>query len=113
MQSENKYGFLLIFPFLIYVFPTVRFLRSNEFKDKFSSHQDKIEFLLVAQMAGDVAQIRVDIRALLDRMTTPMSDNEQRARELTNSKGLEQVIAVCLRPVPVTNSSHCDRIKNS
>ncbi|KAF7356066.1 hypothetical protein MVEN_00936400 [Mycena venus] len=78
----------------------IRFLRSGEFKDKlteyttkFSGHQEKIEFLLVIQMAGDYAQMKVDIRALLDRMGTPMNDEERKAQELINNEGgLQEVI---------------------
>ncbi|KAJ7271770.1 hypothetical protein C8J57DRAFT_1601430 [Mycena rebaudengoi] len=72
----------------------IRFVRSGDFKEKlegydsqFSNHQKRLETLLVVDMAVDVAEIKVDLRALLGQMTTAMNEWEQKARELINDAG--------------------------
>ncbi|KAJ7636445.1 hypothetical protein FB45DRAFT_446911 [Roridomyces roridus] len=79
----------------------VRFARATEFKTKiqdfaqtFKEHQDRIEFILVVQMAGgqvqiarDVAAVQSSIGTLIDRVGEPMSDRERQALQYISAHG--------------------------
>ncbi|KAF7367863.1 hypothetical protein MSAN_00850800 [Mycena sanguinolenta] len=83
----------------------VRFARSREFKtkiqdfaDTFQQYQERIEFVLVAQMAGgqskaahELAEVKTSISTLIDRVGAPASDREKQALEYIKSNG-EQIL---------------------
>ncbi|KAJ6505362.1 hypothetical protein C8R45DRAFT_972464 [Mycena sanguinolenta] len=83
----------------------VRFARSREFKtkiqdfsDKFQQYQERIEFVLVSQMAGgqlrtthELAEVKASISTLIDRVGAPASDREKQALEYIKANG-EQIL---------------------
>ncbi|KAJ7798625.1 hypothetical protein B0H14DRAFT_31448 [Mycena olivaceomarginata] len=83
----------------------VRFARAREFKTKiqdfantFQRHQERIEFILVTQMAGgqvkmahELAAVNTSISTLIDRVGAPASDREKQAFEYIKSQG-EQIL---------------------
>ncbi|KAJ7753882.1 hypothetical protein B0H14DRAFT_2635548 [Mycena olivaceomarginata] len=84
----------------------VRYIRVNEFTKtlrgfakNFQSYQEKLEFTLVAQMAGGQVQISYDlgtikssIATLIDRVATPASEREAQALEYVRSHGGAQIV---------------------
>lgn len=87
---------------------SVRYIRVNEFTKtlrgfakNFQSYQEKLEFTLVAQMAGGQVQISYDlgtikssIATLIDRVATPASEREAQALEYVRSHGGAQIVEV-------------------
>ncbi|KAJ7190248.1 hypothetical protein GGX14DRAFT_606043 [Mycena pura] len=83
----------------------VRFARARKFKIKiqdfastFQQYQERIEFVLVAQMAGgqvrmahELAAVNASISTLIDRVGAPASDREKQAFEYIKSQG-EQIL---------------------
>ncbi|KAJ7234523.1 hypothetical protein B0H12DRAFT_1239045 [Mycena haematopus] len=83
----------------------VRFARSKEFKtkihdfaDTFQQYQERIEFVLVTQMAGgqlkmshELAEVKTSISTLIDRVGTATSDREKQVLEYIKSHG-EQIL---------------------
>ncbi|KAF8154996.1 hypothetical protein K438DRAFT_1943060 [Mycena galopus ATCC 62051] len=79
----------------------VRFARSGEFKtkirdfaDTFQQYQERIEFVLVSQMAGgqvkmahDLAEVKTSISTLISRVGAPSSEREKQALEYINAHG--------------------------
>ncbi|KAJ7715416.1 hypothetical protein DFH07DRAFT_1068499 [Mycena maculata] len=79
----------------------VRFARSKEFKtkirefaDTFQQYQERIEFVLVAQMAGgqirianDLAAVKTSISTLIDRVGAPATNNEKQAMQYIAAHG--------------------------
>ncbi|KAJ7199183.1 hypothetical protein GGX14DRAFT_468209 [Mycena pura] len=77
----------------------IRFLRSGEFKDKlteystnFSDHQGRIEFILTVQVAGDSAQMKVDIKAILERVNASTKQEREAEQLIMNQGGPQNVI---------------------
>ncbi|KAJ7495032.1 hypothetical protein FB451DRAFT_1213148 [Mycena latifolia] len=83
----------------------VRFCRAGEFKQtirgfvtQFHEYQTQIEFVLVAQMAGNQTRVAENLReiqqgiaALIDHVDVPTSENEKKAWEYIKTHGVQVI----------------------
>ncbi|KAK7053703.1 hypothetical protein R3P38DRAFT_1464518 [Favolaschia claudopus] len=72
----------------------VRFIRSTDFKEKlehyddtFSKHGERLTRILVAEMAPAVAEIQINVREVLDRLTNAQNQREEEAQNLLREGG--------------------------